>query len=368
MKRAPTGGNDAAAAPSSQSFALASAVRPSEPMTKSARLRGKVIVITGASSGIGRAAAVAFASAGCRVAVAARREVDLEETARLCREAGGEALVVTTDVSQGDEVRWLFDKTIAAFGRIDVWVNNAGVTLFGLLAELPFEEHKRVIETNLFGSMHGARVVLPYFKNEERGVLINVSSVLGLVGQAFVPSYVISKFGLRGLTEALRCEVAEYRDIHVCTLLPYAVDTPHFESGANIRGKRARPLPPTQSPEKVARALVDLAARPRRERLVPRVIGVGLVLHWLFPRTTERLLVRALARFHFEEEEKQLPTEGNLRVPQKRGDGHTHGVTIPAVSTPVFAAWVAKELVKMIATPRSRTPRLRPAEPTTAGA
>lgn len=315
-------------------------------MKKRSRLRGKVVVITGASSGIGRETAVRFAAEGCRLVLAARRQDELAETARLCREVGGVALVVPTDVSHEADVLMLARRAIEEFGEIDVWVNNAGVTLFALLTDRPFEEHKRVIETNLFGSIHGARAVVPHFKKQGHGVLINVGSVLSKVGQPYVPSYVISKFALRGLTETLRTEVAEHRDIHICSFLPYAIDTPHFASGANFRGRHARPMPPLQSPEKVARAIVSLAARPRRERVVPRVASLGIALHWLFPRTVERLLLRALARWHFDGRPLE-PTGGNLNEPMHNGPASVHGEMQARLSTPVFAAWAVLELGKM---------------------
>ena len=321
-------------------------------------LRGKVVVVTGASSGIGRAAAIRFGREGARVVLAARRKDDLDETARLCREAGGEALVVVTDVTREADVQNLVRESLAAFGRIDVWVNNAGVTLFALLAEAPFEQHQRVIETNVFGPMFGARAVVPLFKEQGHGVMINVGSVLSKVGQPFVPSYVISKFALRGLTEALRPECAEYPDIHICGFYPYAVDTPHFQEGANERGRKARAMPPTQSPEKVADALVALAARPRRERHVPRSAVLGLALHWLMPRTTERLLLRALSRWHFDDRSEPV-TDGNLRAPSDE-KGRVHGRRSPRLSAPMFFAWVFQELVRMQVErvlPRGRTRR-----------
>src|SRR5690606_37667297 len=103
-------------------------------------------------------------------------------------------------------------------GVIDVWVNNAGVTLFGSIEGGPLDEHREVLETNVFGAIHGARAVLPIFRRQRRGVLINVGSILSKIGQPFVPSYVVSKFALRGLTEALRAELADEYDIHVCSL------------------------------------------------------------------------------------------------------------------------------------------------------
>lgn len=307
-------------------------------------LRGKVVVITGASSGLGREAAAQFAEQGCLLVLAARRKAELEETARLCERAGGRALVVETDISDEAQVNALVKAALFEYGHIDIWVNNAGVTLFSLLEDQPFAEHRRVIETNLFGAMHCARAIVPVFRRQKHGVLIQVGSVLSKVGQAYVPSYVISKFALRGLSEALRVELADEPDIHVCTLLPYAIDTPHFETGANELGQKTFTMPPTQSPEKVARALVKLAEKPRRERHVPRVVALGLGLRWLRPRTTERLLWHALNRYHLAGEQPR--TEGNLKTPP-REPGTIHGERTPRVSTPRFAAWAIGEFARL---------------------
>jgi short-subunit dehydrogenase len=309
------------------------------------KLAGRVVVVTGASSGIGREAALQFARKGCQLVLAARREHELQHVAACCRELGASALVVPTDVSIERDVQDLTSAALAQHGRIDVWVNNAGVTLFARLTDAAFAEHRRVIETNLFGAMHGARAVLPVFRQQKQGVLINVGSVLSEVGQPFVPSYVISKFALRGLSEVLRSELAEEPGVHVCTVFPYAVDTPHFQSGANRIGRQARAMPPMQPPEKVAAAIVALAARPRRELHVPHVAALGLALHWLFPNTTERLLLRALSRFHFDGA-RQPSTDGNLHEPLEE-KGAVHGDRPPQLSSPAFALWLARELVEM---------------------
>jgi short-subunit dehydrogenase len=309
---------------------------------------GTVAVITGASSGLGRETAYQLAERGARLVLAARRVDDLEETAEVCRERGGEALVVPTDVTSEDAVHRLAKAAVDAWGRIDVWVNNAGVTLFARLDEGDLADHRRVIETNLFGAIHGARAVMPIFRRQQRGTLINVGSVLSKVGNPFVPSYVISKFGLHGLSEALRVEVAEHRDIHVCTLFSYVIDTPHFEAGANDTGCEARGMPPMQSPEKVARALVALIDRPRRQRFVPRVAELGLLIHRVAPRTTERLLLRALQRFHLRGTEPR--TEGNLFRP---GDepGTVHGGRQPRIGMPALVVWSVRELLRMAVQP-----------------
>jgi NAD(P)-dependent dehydrogenase (short-subunit alcohol dehydrogenase family) len=259
-------------------------------------LAGRVVVVTGASSGLGRETAVQFAGRGCTLVLAARRGAELDETARLCWIAGGSALPVVTDVTDEKAVHELARAALRHAGRIDIWVNNAGVALTEPLESGPFEVHRRVIETNLYGAIYGARAVVPIFRNQGHGVLINVCSVAGKVGQPFVPAYVISKFALRGLTEALRSELARERRIHICSIFPYAIDTPHFddvgESGAE---RRLRMLPRVQPKARVARAIVRMAERPHHERHVPRSATLGIGLHRLFPRTTERLLARARA-------------------------------------------------------------------------
>lgn len=305
---------------------------------------GLVAVITGASSGLGRETAYQLAERGARLVLAARRADQLERTAAGCRERGGEALVVPTDVTHEDAVQQLATAAIEHFGRIDAWVNNAGVTTFAPIDEGDLADHRRVIETNLFGAIHGARAVVPIFRRQRRGTLVNVGSLLSKVGNPFVPSYVISKFALGGLSEALRVELAEYPDIEVCTLFPYAIDTPHFQTGGNDIGRRISAMPPVQSPEKVARALVGLIEHPRRQRFVPRIAELGLVVHRLAPRTTERLLLRALRRFHVGEGEP--PKEGNLYRPAAE-PGAVHGRRPPRISMPAFIAWSARELLRI---------------------
>jgi NAD(P)-dependent dehydrogenase (short-subunit alcohol dehydrogenase family) len=306
-----------------------------------------VVVVTGASSGLGRAAATQLSRKGSRVVLAARRRPALEETAELCRKAGGEALVVETDVTDEAAVQRLGEQALGLNGRIDVWVNNAGVSAFGQLSDVPSEVHRRVIETNLFGAMYGARVVLPIFKRQREGVLINVGSVLSQIGQPYVPSYVISKFGLRGLTETLRSALADEPDIHVCSLLPYAIDTPHFETGANYVGLGPHAMAPMQSPEKVAQALVALIERPRRELRVPRIAGLGLALHALFPHLVEKTVLHLVREWHFDFV-REKPNTGNVFLPTDQV-AHVHGARPARIGLPGLIAWAAVHFLRMAA-------------------
>lgn len=321
----------------------------------------RVVVVTGASSGIGRELAVQLAERGDTVVLAARGEEALDETAEACQRAGGECLVVPTDVSKREEVERLRRAAIEAYGGFDAWVNNAGVTYFATLTSGEMDDHVRVVETNLFGAMYGARAAVTHFLDRGRGVLVNVSSILGKTGQPFVPSYVISKHGIRGLSEALRAELADEPDIHVCTIFPYATDTPHFELAGTNMNRRARAMPPAQSPEAVARAIVRLLDRPRREVHVPRIAAAGLLLTKLFPKTSERLLLHALREFHFDER-LESKGEGNLYEPTGE-PGHVHGDRPPQVSTPKLAVWAVRELARIEADEARRFFRRRARRP-----
>lgn len=230
------------------------------------------------------------------------------------------------------------DTALKLTGAIDVWVNNAGVTVFGTLESSPIADHRRVLETNLWGAVHCARAVVPVFRRQGYGVLINVGSILSKVGQPFVPSYVISKFALRGHSEALRAELADQPQIQVCTLFPYAIDTPHFQVGANLVGRKPHAMPPVQSPEHVARELVALAERPRRELHVPRIAAVGLALHALFPRVVESVIHDALSRWHFAGGQ-ELDPAGNLWSPSSE-PASAHGRRPPQLGFAALIGWV----------------------------
>lgn len=308
-------------------------------------LREKVVVITGASSGLGRATALELASRGCSLVLASRRLSVLQALAEECRKLGADAIAVQADVTREPDMQRLAATAIERWQALDIWINNAGITLYASLQEGPIEHHKRVIETNVVGCILGARAAIPIFRRQHRGVMINIGSLLSQIGQPFVPSYSISKFGVQGVSEALRLELADEPEIHVCTLFPYAIDTPHFQHAGNLLGRRPIPLQPVQSPEHVAREIARLAAHPRRMRHVPRIAALGLALHALFPRTTERLLLDVLRRWHFAGALER--GEGNLYSP----DGETanvHGDQPPLTTTATLMAWVAVHFAGLV--------------------
>lgn len=230
-----------------------------------AYLKDKTVVITGASSGVGRAAAVAFAKAGAALVIAARREDALQEVADECSAFGAEVLVVCTDVTDSGEMAALAEAADDFGDGIDVWVNNAGVLAVGAFDEMPAEVNNRVVETNLIGYMNGAYSALPYFKRQGRGILINNISVGGWMPTPYGVAYTASKFGLRGFSEALQAELIPYPHIHVCAMYPAFLNTPGIQHAANYTGVRLKPAPPVFNPERVAKAMVHIAKHPCRE-------------------------------------------------------------------------------------------------------
>lgn len=255
-----------------------------------------VVVITGASSGIGRAAALALAERGANVVLAARSEQSLREVAEECEAAGGQALVVPTDVADQEAVQDLARQTADRFGRIDVWVNNAGVMAYGYFEQIPAETYRRVIETNLFGQINGARAVLPYFREQGSGVLINMSSLWGRMFSPYVSAYVTSKFGVRAFSESLREALADVEGIDVCTILPASVDTPIFRHAANYAEYAGKPVPPIADPDRAVKAILRCIEHPQREVTVGQFGHLEAVIqevlsgpfNWLAPYVMNR--------------------------------------------------------------------------------
>ena len=188
-----------------------------------------IAIITGASSGIGRATALEFARQGATVVVAARFGPALDELVKECHALGAQAMAVPIDVSREEEISALASRTIEAFGHFDIWVNNAAVSLFGPFEDIPTQDIRRLLDINVLGYMYGAQVALRHFRERKSGQLINVSSMTALVGQPFSVPYSVSKFAVRGLSLSLAQEVADEKNIHISSVLPSVIDTPIFQ-------------------------------------------------------------------------------------------------------------------------------------------
>jgi len=282
-------------------------------------LSKSIVVITGASSGIGRATALAFASAGADVVLAARRESPLREAAAECEQRGGRALAVPTDMRDEAAVQRLAEAAVERFGGIDVWVNNAGVTLAGRFEDAPSDLWREVLEVNLFGYANGARAAIPHLRVRGGGAIVNVGSINSRIGAPYLSAYVTSKFAVRGFAECLRDELRG-TGIDVSTVLPASIDTPLFQHAANFAGRPVKPLRPIIRPERVAAAIVRCAKRPRREPVVGFSGRQMILLHEFARPIFERVMSRNVEREHFFQR-PAAPSPGNLREPIAEGTG-----------------------------------------------
>jgi short-subunit dehydrogenase len=281
------------------------------------RKTDRVVVITGASSGIGRATAEAFAETGARLVLAARGEAALAEVAARCRQAGAEVLVVATDVTEPDALEHLALEAVARFDVIDIWINNAGIGAVGAFDGTPMAAHEQVVATDLVGYMRGAHAVLPHFKARRRGTLINVLSLGSWAPTPYAAAYSAAKFGLRGFTNALRGELSAWRDIHVCDVHPSFVDTPGMQHGGNYVGRELKPPPGVLGVDAVARAIVALAERPRRQVVVGRgVTALARSARFLAPGATMATMARLL-EVYFAVGRRAPRGPGNLFAPSR---------------------------------------------------
>jgi short-subunit dehydrogenase len=290
------------------------------------RIDGSVVVVTGASSGIGRATALALAREGALVVLLARRAEALEQVAAECREAAqnrvwaehGSTLVVPVDVTDPDAVERAAVAAVQRFGRIDGWVNCAGVMMFGSLLETPLADLRRVLDVNIMGYVHGTRVALSRFAAQGSGVLVNLSSLLGRIAQPYGTAYTMSKFAVRALGVAVRAELrlAGVRGVSVCTVLPAAIDTPIYAAAANHSGRVPHPPPPVYRPERVALVVLEALRRPRPEVVAGGLLGRAFVLlHAVAPRLAERILAIDVDRSLRRSDGAVPPTSGSLHLP-----------------------------------------------------
>lgn len=229
----------------------------------------RVVVITGASAGVGRAAALAFARRGDRVALLARGQPGLEDTAREITALGGTARVIVTDVAEVRQVEDAARIVEQELGPIDVWVNNAMVTVFSRATDMTAEEYRRVTDVTYLGAVYGTLAALHYMRPRNRGTIIQVGSALAHRGIPLQSAYCAAKFALRGFTESLRVElIHEGSDIHLTMVQLSAINTPQFNWARHRLSGRPQPLPPIFQPELAADAIVWSSRHRRRELFV----------------------------------------------------------------------------------------------------
>ncbi|MDW9379232.1 SDR family oxidoreductase [Chryseobacterium sp. JV558] len=307
---------------------------------------GETVVITGASSGIGKATAEAFAEQGADLVLAARGEEALKETAELCRKLGATVIAVPTDTSIAEDVENLVKEALEFSGKIDYWVNNAGVLAFGKFEEIPVDISDQIVKTNLLGYMHSAHAVLPVFKKQKKGVLLNNISIGGWMPAPYGTAYTASKFGVRGMVETLQGEVSDFPDIHICALYPGFQKSSGIEHAANYSGIKLSTPPPSFDPRKLAASIVVTAKNPKEATYPDWSAVVFKNLYEMFPGVI-RYISSAGMRMVMKKAHQDKNTGGNVQEPSKGGmriDGKTL-FSIPAKSL----IWAGAGLIGAIA-------------------
>jgi NAD(P)-dependent dehydrogenase (short-subunit alcohol dehydrogenase family) len=281
-----------------------------------------VVVVTGATSGVGRAGAVAFARRGCRIGLVARGEDGLRATHADVERSGGEGFILQADVSNAADVESAAARVVAHWGAIDVWVNNAMVTVFSDVARLQPDELRRVTEVTYHGAVWGTMAALRQMKRQGRGTIVQVGSALAYRSIPLQAAYCAAKSALRGFTDSLRSElIHEGSAIHVTMVHLPAVNTPQFDVARAHLAGRPRPLGAIYQPEIAARAIVWASEHRRRE------LWVGLTTEQaiLGTRLAPGLLDRILARLGYGQQSAlPPPAQDNLYDPLP-GDRGAHG-------------------------------------------
>jgi len=288
-------------------------------------LEGKTVVITGGTSGVGRATAEAFALEGCNVVIAARGEKGLEDTTALLRDLGAVTLAVKTDVSVAEDVKNLAEQALQFNGRIDIWINNAGVMATGKFEDMSAEAVDQVIKTNLLGYLHGAHTILPIFKKQTDGILINNISIGGWIPTPYGTAYSASKYGIRGMADALQGEVSDFPNIHVCSLYPGMQKSTGNSHSAKFSGLDFKVPPGAADPRDTAQLMVKTAKNPKKSVMpdfsTVMMKGFYKVLPGVFTNLSSGVL-RLMMK-----PDKNKESNGNIFIPSP-GPSRIYGETV----------------------------------------
>ncbi|WP_016690729.1 SDR family oxidoreductase [Rhodococcus rhodochrous] len=307
----------------------------------------QVVVVTGASAGIGRAVARAYGQRHAKIALLARGETGLAAAAREIEAAGGQALILPTDVADPDAVDAAAAATVERFGRIDVWINVAFTSVFAPFTEITPDEYRRVTEVDYLGFVYGTMSALKRMTPHDRGTIVHVGSALAYRGIPLQSAYCGAKHAIQGFHEALRCELLhQHSNIHVTMVQMPAVNTPQFSWVLSRLPRHAQPVPPIYQPEVAARAVLHAADHPRRrEYWVGASTAATLAGNALAPG----LLDRYLARTGFDSQQTDRPRDPkqpiNLWHPADGPDGTdfgAHGEFDDRASTSSVQAWLSR--------------------------
>ncbi|HUR82361.1 MAG TPA: SDR family NAD(P)-dependent oxidoreductase [Thermoanaerobaculia bacterium] len=252
--------------------------------------KGKNVVITGASSGIGRATALEMARRSANVVLAARRTERLEEVAAQCRALGVNAIAVTADVTKPEDC----GRLIETAGEVDVLVNNAGFAVFGAITGADPDVLREMMDTNYFGTVNCTRAVLPQMLARRRGTIVNVGSITGLMGFARMSGYCATKFAVTGFTEAVRSEVMG-SGVKVALVCPGTTESEFFVKAEKGKMPGASRLMPAVKPERVARAVCDAAEDGSYRRILPALAAIYMRTKEFFPRIAHSMFRRVSA-------------------------------------------------------------------------
>lgn len=254
----------------------------------------QVVVMTGASSGIGKETALLYAGRHARLSLGSRSEDSLQQVAEECRKAGAADVVFqSTDIAEADQVQKLFDATLARFGRVDIVIQCAATTAFGRFEDLPVDVFDTVVRTNLIGTANVARSALSHFQERGRGHLVLLGSLLGAAAMPYQSAYVVSKFGVHGMVRALRQENSHLPGVKVHGVYPGPVDTPISGTAGNYFGRKGRVPPTAVGTHTVAAAILRATTRGRStERHIGWLNRPMVLTYRLFPAIFDALAGR----------------------------------------------------------------------------
>src|SRR5215203_1661327 len=285
-------------------------------------IANQVVVLMGASSGIGRETALRLAKRGAKMVVAARSEAGLRSLEDDLRELGGEVTTVVADVSEFEQVEAVAQSAVEEYGRLDTWVHLAAVGLFAPFDQTRSEEFRRVLDVDLMGQVYGAMAALPHIKREGSGGLVHISSVVGKRSTPLESAYSASKHGVEGFLESLRVELLQegWNSIGVTNVIPAAINTPFFTKARTKLGVKPKGFPPIYQPGVVADAILYSAEKAPRE-IVAGGAGKGMLLgQRLSPRLMDALMVRGGFGSQMTDQPKSAADPDGLFAPMEGQD------------------------------------------------